>query len=72
MIYKLQKELDKPLTLEKVHKETNIPLRTLRYWIKEGRLPVYHMPDNVKYGIRMIDIPSYQRQPKLKVNKNNA
>jgi DNA-binding transcriptional MerR regulator len=69
MKYKLQDKLDELLTLEKVAKETNIPLRTLRYWIKVGRLPVYHMPDYAKYGIRLIDIPKYLRQPKLKINK---
>lgn len=66
MKYNLQDKLDELLTMEKVSKQTGIPLRTIRYWIKVGRLPVYHMPDNAKYGIRLIDVPSYLRIPKNK------
>jgi predicted site-specific integrase-resolvase len=66
MIYKLQKELDKLLTREEVSKITGIPINTLRHWIRMGRLHQYHMPNNAKYGIRLIDVPSYLRLPKKK------
>jgi len=69
MIYKLQKELNELLSREEVSKIKGIPINTLRFWIRKGRLPQYHMPGNAKYGIRLKDVPDYERQPKLKIKK---
>ena len=69
MIYKLQKELDKLLTREQIQEITGIPKVTIDRWIKSKRLPVYHFPNGAKYGIRLVDVPTYLRQPKLKIKK---
>jgi hypothetical protein len=67
----LQDKLDELLTIDQVIKilrERGNPLinkMTIFRWIKAKRLPVYHFPNGAKYGIRLIDIPTYIRRPKL-------
>ncbi len=61
---KLQQKLDELLTMKEIHEVTGIPLRTIRYWIEQNRLPVYKFRNGAKYGIRLIDVPKYLRLPK--------
>jgi len=69
MIYKLQKELDKLLTRQEIHDITGIPMRTLNEWIQKKRLPVYHLRNGAKYGIKLKDVPDYERKPKKLIIK---
>ncbi len=62
----LQQKLDELLTRQEIHEITGIPMNTINFWIKNNRLPVYQFRNGAKYGIRLIDVPSYLRQPKKK------
>ena len=54
----------KEMTLRQIHDRWDIPITTLRYWIRKGLLKAHQFAPRGKIYIDPIELPSYMRGEK--------